>query len=186
MTHEYHEYMRSEQWQAVSQAVKQRAGWRCQGCNTSVDLQAHHSHYRHFRDEMNHLEDLICLCVLCHEAIHGVKNHRVTGANLARKKIGAPLIPGVAMPTQGKDGKQTRKAQERKQRAKERKAKAEAMRNHDWRKGLANPVPAAPFKPLKGGKPGAARPKDKNGKPIQFPEIKKPGERMDFSQKNRV
>lgn len=67
----YENYLASEYWQAVAKAVKKRAGYRCQVCNSQHDLEAHHRTYDHRGDELNHLEDLTCLCRRCHAIFHG-------------------------------------------------------------------------------------------------------------------
>jgi 5-methylcytosine-specific restriction endonuclease McrA len=69
---EYQVYLQTDYWKAVSQEVKHRAGYKCQACNTPHDLEAHHRTYVNRGKEMEHLEDLICLCGVCHGRIHGV------------------------------------------------------------------------------------------------------------------
>ena len=66
----YQEYLKSDYWKEVSYQVKKRAGFRCQLCNSQLDLIAHHRCYDHRGDELNHLEDLTCICQRCHSAIH--------------------------------------------------------------------------------------------------------------------
>lgn len=66
----YQDYLSSEAWGEVATAVKRRAGYRCQVCNSQLDLCAHHRTYEHRYEEMNHLDDLICLCRRCHETFH--------------------------------------------------------------------------------------------------------------------
>ena len=70
-TMNYHDYLKTDYWKAVSQAVKKRAGYRCQICNSQHDLQAHHRCYDHRGNELNHLDDLTCLCRRCHAIFHG-------------------------------------------------------------------------------------------------------------------
>ena len=67
----YADYLTTDYWQKVSNAVKTRAGYRCQVCNSELDLQAHHRTYAHRGSEMDHLVDLICLCRRCHCIFHG-------------------------------------------------------------------------------------------------------------------
>lgn len=71
MSTAYDTYLQSDAWKAVSFAVKKRAGFRCQVCNSQHDLQAHHRTYANRGNEMNHLDDLICLCRRCHGVFHG-------------------------------------------------------------------------------------------------------------------
>lgn len=71
MSTKYDEYLKTDYWKAVSDAVKKRAGWRCQTCNSQHDLVAHHRCYDHRGYEMNYLDDLTCLCSRCHKLFHG-------------------------------------------------------------------------------------------------------------------
>lgn len=67
----YADYLQSDYWQKVSAAVKKRGGYRCQVCNSQHDLQAHHRTYDHRGKELDHLDDLICMCRRCHGIFHG-------------------------------------------------------------------------------------------------------------------
>lgn len=67
----YGEYLKTDYWLTVSKAVKARAGYRCQVCNSQHDLQAHHRTYDHRGRELDHLDDLVCLCRRCHAVFHG-------------------------------------------------------------------------------------------------------------------
>ena len=71
----YDDYLNSEYWHEVSRRVKERAGYRCQLCNSQHDLQAHHRSYDHRGNELEHLSDLTCLCRRCHAIFHG--KHKV-------------------------------------------------------------------------------------------------------------
>ena len=68
----YQDYLKTDYWKAVSDAVKKRADYRCQLCNSQHDLCAHHRTYDHRGQELDHLSDLTCLCRRCHEIFHGV------------------------------------------------------------------------------------------------------------------
>lgn len=67
----YQEYLKTDYWKAVSDAVKKRADYRCQLCNSQHDLCAHHRTYEHRGRELDFLSDLTCLCRRCHEIFHG-------------------------------------------------------------------------------------------------------------------
>ncbi len=67
----YGDYLNTEYWAKVSNLVKERAGWRCQICNSPHDLNAHHRTYEHRGDELRHLDDLIAMCRRCHAIFHG-------------------------------------------------------------------------------------------------------------------
>lgn len=67
----YDDYLKTEYWAQVQKAVKKRAGWKCQICNSPHDLNAHHRTYDHRGNELDHLDDLTCLCRRCHHVFHG-------------------------------------------------------------------------------------------------------------------
>ena len=71
----YYQYLDSDYWKEVSYQVKKRAGFKCQVCNSQLDLVAHHRTYEHRGAELNHLDDIVCLCQRCHALFHG-KNER--------------------------------------------------------------------------------------------------------------
>lgn len=52
-------------------AVFNRDEYQCQKCGAKTGLQAHHLSYKHHRDEINHLGDLVTFCKDCHAEIHG-------------------------------------------------------------------------------------------------------------------
>ncbi len=85
----YIQYLKSDYWKAVSTAVKARAGNRCQLCNSPDDLEAHHRTYDHLGKELEHLEDLTCLCADCHEKHHSIGAGRDGMIKLSRKDIAA-------------------------------------------------------------------------------------------------
>ncbi len=66
----YHQYLTTPYWKQVSEAVKARAAYKCQVCNSPHGLEAHHRSYEHRGNELNHLEDLTCLCNRCHHGFH--------------------------------------------------------------------------------------------------------------------
>jgi hypothetical protein len=70
-TTKYAEYLTTDYWKAVSDAVKKRDGYRCRLCNSQHDLCAHHRTYDHRGKEMDFLGDLTTLCRRCHEIFHG-------------------------------------------------------------------------------------------------------------------
>jgi 5-methylcytosine-specific restriction endonuclease McrA len=58
-----------ESYKQLCQQVLRRDGWRCQSCGTRENLQIHH---RKFRSQLgcDCEENLITLCVCCHERVH--------------------------------------------------------------------------------------------------------------------
>ncbi len=58
-----------ESYRHLRQQVLERDGWRCQHCGRSADLQVHHIHPRS-RLGGDGEENLVTLCVQCHELLH--------------------------------------------------------------------------------------------------------------------
>lgn len=85
MTPAYREYLLSPEWRRVSAAVIARAGGRCQTCNGTETLQAHHRTYAVLGNEMENLGDLTCLCKRCHSYFHRYIATRKPRKRRARK-----------------------------------------------------------------------------------------------------
>lgn len=62
---DYYEYIKSDEWKARADAAKERAGHRCQVCNKTGRLDAHHRTYERLGEELP--EDITVLCHDCHE-----------------------------------------------------------------------------------------------------------------------
>lgn len=65
---EYALYLKSEKWQR-----KKNQYWRshkrvCRSCGSTEELHLHHATYDRLGDER--LEDLVPLCIACHESLH--------------------------------------------------------------------------------------------------------------------
>lgn len=67
----YSDYVLTDRWKGIATEVKRRAGWRCQVCNSGLDLNAHHRTYEILGSEEKHMDDLVCLCRRCHALFHG-------------------------------------------------------------------------------------------------------------------
>lgn len=77
---QYQDYLQTDYWKLVAGTVKERGGHRCQVCNSSKRLEAHHRTYEHKGNELEHLGDLICLCRNCHGLFHsGVRPRKSRG-----------------------------------------------------------------------------------------------------------
>lgn len=61
----YQIYIRSDAWRQKANEAKERAGQRCQVCNGTERLQAHHRNYDRLGYELP--EDITILCDECHE-----------------------------------------------------------------------------------------------------------------------
>lgn len=70
---QYHEYLKSAEWQNVRTAVLQRDGYRCRFCNSGLDLNVHHRSYEYIGREMQNLTDLVTICRRCHAMLHVVE-----------------------------------------------------------------------------------------------------------------
>lgn len=66
---EYFEYLHSEYWGQVREAVLSRDK-KCVDCGSIYDLQAHHKVYVKRFTELNHLNCLTTLCKKCHRTEH--------------------------------------------------------------------------------------------------------------------
>lgn len=70
----YQTYLRSRRWKEKAKRAKRRAGYRCQICNSSMNLEVHHRTYERLGYEAD--DDLTVLCARC---------HAVATANLRRR-----------------------------------------------------------------------------------------------------
>lgn len=72
---QYHQYLKSESWRRIREALFKQRGIRCEKCglkggNKSAFDIHHLSYARIFEEE---LEDLIIVCRPCHNKIHNIK-----------------------------------------------------------------------------------------------------------------
>lgn len=79
---EYQAYIKSDEWQEIRKIVLERDNYRCACCGWSPDeydsdkkslkrtLTVHHKSYKNLYHEREHLDDLITLDNICHQAIH--------------------------------------------------------------------------------------------------------------------
>ena len=67
---DYQEYLRSDYWESVKQAVKSRDRHKCRLCGLTLNLQVHHRWYPPRGTELQHLDALILLCSNCHDEQH--------------------------------------------------------------------------------------------------------------------
>jgi len=64
----YRLYLLTEHWRRVSREAKERAGNRCQLCNSPTNIETHHRTYE--RRGHEEPEDLTVLCSECHGKFH--------------------------------------------------------------------------------------------------------------------
>lgn len=67
----YDKFLESAYWFGVSSVAKSRAGMRCQVCNSSTKISAHHRTYDNHGKEHLHMNDIVVLCENCHGLFHG-------------------------------------------------------------------------------------------------------------------
>jgi 5-methylcytosine-specific restriction endonuclease McrA len=60
----YHDYLNSSVWKKLRQVALDRAGNRCQVCNSKAFLEVHHRRYTDWGSE--NITDLTVLCKKCH------------------------------------------------------------------------------------------------------------------------
>lgn len=91
MTINYQEYIRSAEWREKADAAKERAGHRCQVCNTPdnmASLEAHHRTYERLGREAD--DDITVLCDECHDLFS--RNHK-----MQTQGISWPQLPGLKL-----------------------------------------------------------------------------------------
>ena len=64
----YDLYLKSPEWKAISDECKRLANFKCNRCDNTTNLHAHHLTYDNIGEEKQ--EDLECLCLSCHEIEH--------------------------------------------------------------------------------------------------------------------
>lgn len=72
----YHAYIKSAAWAQVRRAYYATHPRRCRRCGATSALELHHKTYRHLGRELDHLDDLVCLCEDCHDKLHGGEPRR--------------------------------------------------------------------------------------------------------------
>jgi hypothetical protein len=70
---EYTKFLHSDYWYNVRSIVLSRDKNCCTNCDCTENLQVHHLTYKHYKDELNHLGDLVTLCDECHKQTHHIK-----------------------------------------------------------------------------------------------------------------
>jgi hypothetical protein len=69
----YEKFLLDGYWGDVRAAVLERDENQCQLCLSESCLQVHHKTYEHRGLEHIYLDDLITLCVSCHQKFHDIK-----------------------------------------------------------------------------------------------------------------
>lgn len=71
---DYYEYIHSAAWFNRTVNVRQRNRGRCECCCMRWGRVVHHRTYAHLGEELD--EELVHLCLLCHNAAHGKPDAR--------------------------------------------------------------------------------------------------------------
>lgn len=66
----YHEYLTSPAWLEFRSRIFEERGRQCDFCESEVDINLHHMTYERVGHESD--DDVIVVCKVCHEAIHGI------------------------------------------------------------------------------------------------------------------
>jgi 5-methylcytosine-specific restriction endonuclease McrA len=67
--------LEGESYKQLCREVLQRDGWKCQLCGGAENLQIHHQQFRS-RSGNDSVENLITVCVCCHESLHHPEHTR--------------------------------------------------------------------------------------------------------------
>lgn len=73
-------YIKSSEWKSKADEAKKMAGYRCQICNSSGQLDAHHRTYERIGNE--NLSDITVLCRSCHELYESNKKIQIKKVQL--------------------------------------------------------------------------------------------------------
>jgi len=69
----YNEFLQTLYWKTISEKVRISSGFKCKLCNSNKHLSVHHRTYDNHGYELDHMEDLICICQECHSKFHNIK-----------------------------------------------------------------------------------------------------------------
>lgn len=67
---DYEQFLAGTYWKVVKQRVLGRDRRKCVKCGSRKRLEVHHLTYKHYKNEINHLDDLETLCYFCHRKTH--------------------------------------------------------------------------------------------------------------------
>lgn len=101
MNKEYDDYLQSEKWRLIKDAVLRRDGFKCCRCDRKDNLQVHHKTYKRIFNER--LTDLETLCKGCHYLHHYPKKVEVKKQKVKRIKLRKYNSAGKSMYLQNKN-----------------------------------------------------------------------------------
>lgn len=67
----YNDFLKTAYWQSISTYIIDLNKGRCSACGSDKKPCVHHKTYQHRGEEIFFLEDLACLCLVCHNKFHG-------------------------------------------------------------------------------------------------------------------
>lgn len=106
---EYALFLQSDFWRQTRVKVFKQKGRRCSRCGKTYSLQVHHLIYRRPYESVQ-LDDLIVLCVQCHEKEHGIENNANLSDRALRFKVaGLPKEPKIKNPNRRKKKRKKKK-----------------------------------------------------------------------------
>lgn len=70
----YSVFLKSAYWVVIRAKILTRDNRQCTNCKSKINLQVHHSTYKHHFMEHKYLSDLHTLCEKCHYDIHCIKD----------------------------------------------------------------------------------------------------------------
>lgn len=74
---DYNAYLASNAWQRVKRRYVDERPWICNACGATEKLALHHRNYERVGQE--HLDDLVPLCVPCHDLLHEMERRGNSG-----------------------------------------------------------------------------------------------------------
>lgn len=72
----YDIFLNTNYWKFISFYIKSKNKFKCQNCNNHNNLECHHKTYKSHGKEHNNLQDLECLCEICHNIKHKITNNK--------------------------------------------------------------------------------------------------------------
>lgn len=70
---DYSDFLKTPYWKAIALRIKLKSDFKCSLCGSKERLSTHHNTYENHGYELDHLEDLICICQDCHQIYHDNK-----------------------------------------------------------------------------------------------------------------
>jgi len=72
----YSIFLQTLYWKTIAEKVRIESKYKCKICNSSNHLSVHHRTYRNHGYELDHMEDLVCICQECHSKFHNIEEEK--------------------------------------------------------------------------------------------------------------